>query len=269
MTGKPMSAGLRLREWIRATSPSGLTRLLTTLYRLASPAELRAIASFLRTQHGTETAAQRAGIVLGALRTSIGVDCAHRESEALAVCAAILAVPAGRPGVVVEAGSFKGGSAAKFSRAAAIAGRRVHLFDSFEGIPDNAEGHDVTIFGTPTGFGGGDYAGSTAEVRRTLARYGRPEVCELHQGWFEDTMPSFSEPVAVAYIDVDLASSTRTCLLHLYPLLIEGGVILDQDGHLPLVVEVLRDETFWREQVGAAQPQITGLGERKLVQIAG
>lgn len=43
------------------------------------------------------------------------------------------------------------------------------------------------------------------------------------KGWFEDTMPVFNERIIAAYIDVDLASSTKTCLKYLYPLLVPGG----------------------------------------------
>ncbi len=41
-------------------------------------------------------------------------------------------------------------------------------------------------------------------------------------------LPTFKEKVAAVYIDVDLASSTRTCLNHLYPLLERGGVCFSQ-----------------------------------------
>jgi O-methyltransferase len=73
--------------------------------------------------------------------------------------------------------------------------------------------------------------------------------------------------VAAAYVDVDLASSTRTCLRHLYPLLVPGGALFSHDGHLPLVQEVLTDDAFWRDEVGWPRRPIEGLGERKLVVI--
>jgi O-methyltransferase len=80
-------------------------------------------------------------------------------------------------------------------------------------------------------------------------------------------MPGFKEPVGVAYIDVDLESSTRTCIRYLFPLLVPGGVLFSQDGHLPWVINLLRDEKFWREEVGAEPPRMEGLGKRKLVAI--
>jgi len=194
----------------------------------------------------------------------------HSQREALTVIADMLHLPAGVPGVFVEAGCFKGGSATKWSLAAETRGRRLVLFDSFEGIPPNEEPHETfrNIYGkiVPP-FKAGDYAGSLEEVKATITAYGSPEVCDYRRGWFDDTMPAFNEPVAGAYIDVDLASSTRTCLRYLYPLLSPGGFIYSQDGHLPLVIDALRDEALWRE-IGGPAPVILGLGQEKLVRIS-
>jgi len=85
-------------------------------------------------------------------------------------------------------------------------------------------------------------------------------------GWFENTMPSFAEPIAVGFIDVDLASSTRTCIRYLYPRLVAGGVLFSHDGHLPLCIDVLRDDAMW-EAIGGPRPILTGRGKDKLVAI--
>ena len=194
------------------------------------------------------------------------VPCAHEHGEMVRIIRQIFDIPADRPGCVVEAGCFKGGSTAKLSLAAAEAGRRLVVFDSFEGLPDNDEPHETTIFGDAADFSAGKYAGRLSEVSDNVRRWGELDVCEMVPGWFENTMPAFKEPVAVGFIDVDLASSTRTCLSHLYPLLISGGVLFSHDGHLPLCIEVLGDAKMW-ERIGGPKPIITGLGIRKLVSI--
>ena len=56
-------------------------------------------------------------------------------------------------------------------------------------------------------FPEGDYSGSLEEVKGNIERYGQLEICEFHEGWFDDTMPLFSVPVTTVYIDVDLATS--------------------------------------------------------------
>src|SRR5689334_7660006 len=58
--------------------------------------------------------------------------CAHSHAEIAAVVRAVLDVPSTIRGVVVEAGCFKGGSTAKLSIAAKMAGRQLMVFDSFE-----------------------------------------------------------------------------------------------------------------------------------------
>lgn len=68
------------------------------------------------------------------------------------------------------------------------------------------------------------------EVQQHVSRYGEIEVCQFAKGWFADTMPEVREPVVAGFIDVDLASSTRTCLEHLYPRLVPGGVLFHMTG---------------------------------------
>jgi len=87
------------------------------------------------------------------------------------------------------------------------------------------------------------------------------------RGWLQDTLPGFKEPVAVAFIDVDLASSTRTAFSHLWPLIVPGGCAFSHDGGLPAVRTVLGDEAFWRNEVGSPKPQMPSLGRSRLVHI--
>lgn len=210
---------------------------------------------------------RRRGVLVGRLLdVHANIVCAHTHHEMVHILREVFAIADDVPGVIVEAGCFKGGSTAKLSIAAAEIGRRLIVFDSFEGIPDNSEPHDKTLFGDDARFAAGSYAGGLSEVSDNVRRWGELDVCEMRPGWFENTLPSFREPVAVAFVDVDLAASTRTCLQHLYPLLIPGGVIFSHDGHLPLCLEVLRDRAMWKE-IGAPAPVFSGLGKDKLVAI--
>jgi O-methyltransferase len=209
----------------------------------------------------------RASIVRRLYAASFDIDSPHRQEEMLAFMRAILRAPRSEPGVVVEAGCYKGSSTAKFSLAAHAAGRELVVFDSFAGLPAHDEPHDRNIFGRPEHLHPGAYCGTLDEVRRNVARYGRIERCRFVAGWFEDTLPTFDERIVAIYLDVDLAMSTRTCLVHLYPRLCAGGVLYSHDGDLPLIIEVFDDADFWRREVGCAKPVIEGLGERKLIRI--
>jgi O-methyltransferase len=196
-----------------------------------------------------------------------GIECPHTHQEIIRMIEVILATPPSLKGCIVEAGCFKGGSTAKLSIAAKLAGRKLVVFDSFEGLPSNREEHEHDIFGLRVQFEGGKYSGQLEEVKVNVERFGEASVCEFRRGWFENSMPDFGEPVALAFVDVDLASSTRTCLRYLYPLLVPGASIFSHDGHLPLCIQVIDDPSFWEKEVGFSKPAIPDLGRKKLIRI--
>ena len=104
-------------------------------------------------------------------------------------------------------------------------------------------------------------------MKQNIEKYGELRECKCIKGWFEDTMPQFTKKIAAVYVDVDLASSTKTCLKYLYPLIIPGGVLCPQDGDFPLVIQVYDDDVFWEKEVGCKKPYIEGLGTQKLIRI--
>ena len=212
---------------------------------------------------------QKMQILKNIYRVTFHVSCPHNNHEMLSYISTILSIPPGVKGCVVEAGSFKGGSGAKFSIACKMVERKLVLFDSFEGIPDNIEPHKFTIDGRDytNKFVEGSFCGTYDEVISNITKYGEISACEFVKGWFDETMPYFEEPICAIYMDVDLASSTKTCLKYLYPLLVSGGVLYSQDGHLPLVIAVFKDEEFWKNEVGFPKPHIEGLGKQKLIKI--
>ena len=199
------------------------------------------------------------------------IDCPHNESHILSFVVEMFAAHsrAGSDGVFIEAGCYKGGSTAKLSQVAKHLGRGLVVFDSFEGLPKNQEDHDKSIFGYSIKgwFESGGFAGSLQEVQKNVTEHGNIEVCRFIKGWFDDTMPDFQEPILGAYIDVDLVSSTRTCLINLYPLIVPGGVLISQDGDFPLVLELFEDECFWQEEIGCPMPEIQGLRQSKILKI--
>lgn len=148
------------------------------------------------------------------------VDCPHTQDQILQFIISVMSLPPTMEGCIVEAGTYKGGAAAKFSIIAKLLGRRLIIFDSFEGLPQNEEKHEKSILGHSVmeWFKGGNFRGTLDEVRRTIETYGAIKVCTFQQGWFEETMPGFKEKICALYIDCDLAASTKTTLKYLYPL---------------------------------------------------
>ena len=216
--------------------------------------------------------AERARVLKRFREIHRAVPCPHNASHILTFVVEVYRFHRDHPGqngVLVEAGCFKGGSSAKLSLVAKRFDRRLLLCDSFEGIPENEERHEHSIFGDSikNWFVQGAFAGSLEEVRTSVGRLGHLEVCEFVPGWFEDTLPSLQEPIIGAYLDVDLAASTKTCLKYLYPRLVPGGFIVSQDGDFPLVVEAVDDDRFWEAEVGCKKPVIHGLRSRKMLRI--
>lgn len=245
--------------------PGTLYRRLQSL-RFLLGRDRDAVLRFLATRYPTLPLRARFALVRRFVHTTNHVRAYHSQVEMLAVADAILR-RAGRPDLTVaEAGVAKGASTAKLSLAVRAAGGQLHVFDSFQGIPANDERHTNT-WGRPVVFRAGAFRGRLPSVRRTVERFGAPETCTFHKGWFADTLPGFRRPLDVVLLDVDLLASTRTCLVHLFPLLRPDGVLFSQDGHLAATVALLRDEAFWRDEVGVAPPAIRGLGSDRLVEL--
>ncbi|MBC2581086.1 TylF/MycF/NovP-related O-methyltransferase [Clostridium sp. DJ247] len=235
--------------------------------RLGKIDDTKAVWSFLKSSTISLSFKEKMDIIKKIYRISYKVDCPHTNEEILSYIKTIILLPEEVKGCVIEAGCYKGGSTSKFSLAAKIAGKEFVVFDSFQGIPEHFEPHTTNIYGKPVTFSKGEYCGTLDEVKANIAKYGHPEVCKFVKGWFQDTLPHFKEPIAAMYIDVDLAASVKSCLKYLYPLLAEGGVLYCQDGHLPLVIEVFDDDSFWINEVGYPKPYIEGLGHKKLIKI--
>jgi predicted O-methyltransferase YrrM len=148
----------------------------------------------------------------------------------------------GIPGSFVECGVWKGGSSAIMALAIKDAGqqRHLHLFDSFEGLPEPGENDGAEA----AAYSGGRNQGKLAtideccaelnEVRKLiLEKINLPEaLAHFYVGWFQDTVPAASThlgPIALLRLDGDWYDSTKICLDHLYPLLSPGGIIILDD----------------------------------------
>lgn len=141
--------------------------------------------------------------------------------------------------------------------------RELHLFDSFEGLPEP---------GPEDGIKAAEYSGnrdggklvpiSRCEANVSLVqaylfnqlRLPRQAV-HLHVGWFQDTVRVQStkiDSIAVLRLDGDWYASTRVCLEHLYPRLSPGGAIVLDDYYLWEGCRKATDE--YRRDQGIATP---------------
>jgi hypothetical protein len=164
---------------------------------------------------------------------------------------------AGLPGLIIEAGTARGGSAIVMA-AAKSPERPMKVYDVFGMIPPptEADGPDVheryrkITAGEAKGVGGETYYGYRDdlydEVTESFARLGVPVAdnhVELIRGLFEDTI-ELDEPVAVAHLDGDWYESTMTCLTRIVPLLVPGGRIVLDDYYAWSGCRTAVDEYF-------------------------
>lgn len=186
----------------------------------------------------------------------------HSADELLLQAYFLLSLSAEKKGCIVEAGSFKGASAAKLSIIAKITGREFYIFDSFKGLPPNAEPATRTTVGYTCNLREGACCGYLDEIRENIKKFGEIEPCHFIPGWFKNTLPHFKKEVLMAFCDVDLALSARTCIRHLYPLLVAGGRLFSHDAHFPLIDELFKDENFWKSELGMQKPVFYRLTKR-------
>lgn len=149
------------------------------------------------------------------------------------------------PGCFVECGVANGAHPAVMGRALDELGvpSRVHLFDSFQGLP-HAGPNDRDFIDAGYGDGSGrlDPIGVSAcslpAVKANLLRWLDPAALKrfvFYPGWFQDTVARAAPhigPIAFLRLDGDLYESTLICLRHLEPLVAPGGVIVVDDWNL-------------------------------------
>jgi O-methyltransferase len=124
----------------------------------------------------------------------------------------------GKEGEVAEVGVYKGGTARIL--ALGCPNKRVHLFDTFTGMPSS----DPTIDYHPVG----DFADTSLEsVQRLLSDC--PNV-EFHVGMFPGTAgPIENTRFCLVHLDVDNYQSNRESLAFFYDRMVPGGAIVFDD----------------------------------------
>jgi hypothetical protein len=152
-------------------------------------------------------------------------------------------VAAGLPGDFVECGVWKGGSMMTMAQTLLRLGdtsRRLHLFDTFEGMPPATDcdrdfrGNAAAdlLSAAPDREKASIWAmAQLDEVQANLGRTNYP-ISQIHyvQGKVEDTLPEKApSQIALLRLDTDWYESTRHEMEHLYPRLARGGVLIVDD----------------------------------------
>lgn len=191
------------------------------------------------------------------------VPIASSPVEGLALAEMVMQLDA--PGDIAECGCYSGGSTAKLSLVAKLTGRRVVVFDSFEGLPEvdqyNLDDHHARRgAGWTTSWTKGRYAARRDLVEANVRQFGAISACSFIEGWFENTLtPSnLAFELGLAFVDVDIPSSARQCFDALWPRLPKKGVFVTHDTAYLKVLKEFMTSNVWDR--GGPPPLVIGSG---------
>ena len=126
-------------------------------------------------------------------------------------------------GSIAEVGSFNGGSANLILCSDLDGTRKMHLFDTFTGLPEVKEGFDGTMKI-------GDFKGSqVSTVKLKLERFTEKTV--YHVGIFPETTKGIplSSRYSLVHLDADTYQTTLAALTYFYPLMTPGSFFILHD----------------------------------------
>lgn len=124
------------------------------------------------------------------------------------------------PGDLAECGVYKGATAYLMCRSVQGTNRRVHLFDSFEGLsePGKVDG-DYWVRGA--------LSAPEDAIRQAIAEF---DNYHIYRGWIPQRFGEVSkQEFCLVHIDVDLYQPTLDSLDFFYPRMVRGGIMLMDD----------------------------------------
>ncbi|MGY3802540.1 TylF/MycF/NovP-related O-methyltransferase [Pigmentibacter ruber] len=124
-------------------------------------------------------------------------------------------------GDIAEVGTFHGGSALVMALANQM-NRKMHLFDTFSGIPESTEGIDQVNVG--------DIKGNSLDQVKSLLKNFNHNI-NYHVGIFPETTSDISNTTTFSLVnlDMDVYQSTKLGFEYFYPRMNRGGIIICHD----------------------------------------
>lgn len=121
-------------------------------------------------------------------------------------------------GPIVEVGVYKGGSAQRLYEVCEAQQRQLHLFDTFKGMPVYSQGVDHFPIGS---FNVNNDTPAQLQLLMPKAL--------LHIGFYPATHPRDLKDIAFIHCDCDQYLSYKSVIVHLWPLVVPGGMMLFDD----------------------------------------
>jgi O-methyltransferase len=203
------------------------------------------------------------GLVWKMARNNRRIQTASHFLEHLMMATQIFRVPRSVQGSVVECGSFKGGSAANLSLICDLCDRKLEVFDSFAGLPEPSntdKEHLLVNLQEIHSYEKGAYCGPLSEVQGNISKYGKISACNFNVGYFENTLPNFSQRCVLVFLDVDLVDSVQTCFTYLWPLLQDKCCLFTHEAHHLEIAGLFFQQEWWRSKMHCEAPGLIGAG---------
>ncbi|MBR0242825.1 class I SAM-dependent methyltransferase [Candidatus Saccharibacteria bacterium] len=143
-------------------------------------------------------------------------------------------------GDFVELGCYKGDT----SLLLAEIGKKLWIYDSFEGLPEKSE-KDFSVVGES--FKAGELFVTKREVKERFLRAGL-KVPVIKKAWFQDlTEADLPEKISFALLDGDFYESIRDSLRLIDGRMVPGGVIVVHDFKNPALPGVEKAVLEWNK----------------------
>ena len=167
-------------------------------------------------------------------RSMINMECAlnlyHLLSQTL-----LLEIP----GDLVECGTYRGLTAVMLQKTldAHHSKKALHLFDSFEGLPEKTEKDLVESpenmrmcdYKDNRRVGKGWFQSPEEVVKQNFLDFNVKQPY-IHKGWFNKTLPlHLPDSISFAHLDGDFYSSTIDALKNIYPRMSRGAIAILDD----------------------------------------
>jgi Macrocin-O-methyltransferase (TylF) len=208
-------------------------------------------------------------IITDELQQRNGSDARNCQAVADALVFAVqYVIGASVEGDIAEFGCMTGRTATVLSGAMASfrTEKLLHLFDSFEGLPETTNEIDAASFHTREGtWRPGTCKGISPEaLRKRCLEFLKPEQVRIYEGWFSKTISQFPDGtrLGLLHVDCDLYESAKDVLDYVFSkqMVAEGAIVLFDDWNCNRASKNLGERKVWAEMVSKYQIEFSDHG---------
>ncbi len=217
---------------------------------------------FIKSSNSILNSDERKKLIRSFNKIQAEIQCVHSPYQFVLMAKYILDLEVEGP--IIECGCYKGGGSAKLSLLAKITNRKLIICDSFAGLPSPKESEEARLEMHSGDHGivyaGGEYSAALDEVKRNIEKTGCIDVCDFVPGFYSESLQNVTAAPACVVMDVDLISSARDCLKHLWAKTAQNGLWFTHEAHFPYYISGILDAEWWKCAFNEAPPVIFGAG---------